>query len=161
MASIGFPPVARDGEALSLWNWYLRDKQLPEVNTVGTGLPDTLRDRDGGTNLAATVLLAMGTPVAGPSTAAGPSTSASRAAPIGPAVAGPSFTPIPRTSRRRPRDSDGEASDEAGGQDEEEHDEGQPPRKKQRVDDGGSEREEEDSGGEKGKNEGKGKARGW
>ncbi len=76
-----------------------------DVNVVGTGLPDALRDWE--VYPAAEILFSMRTSTAGPSTAAGPFTApgpstvagpsiaASRAAPSDPAVARPPSTRAP------------------------------------------------------------------
>lgn len=56
LATIGFEPVKKGEEALRLWNWYLRAHRLPEVDAVGTGLPDALRQQDGATQMAAASL---------------------------------------------------------------------------------------------------------
>ena len=58
LATIGCGPETRAEETLKWWNWYLRALGLSQVGRVGTGLPDTLRHRDG---MAAAILMTLST----------------------------------------------------------------------------------------------------
>lgn len=52
--------MTRGRGTLWLWNWYLWAHQLPEVNTVGTGLPDALRHRGGARQAVIVAARALG-----------------------------------------------------------------------------------------------------
>ena len=85
LATIGARLGTTEHENRALWNEYLRELGLPQVQRVGTGLPDHLRCRD---SWAARVLASMPNTAAVPAVVApavaemaeaGPSTAASRA----------------------------------------------------------------------------------
>lgn len=62
----------QDQHQLGFWNGYLSMNQLPEIDTVGTGLPGALRRRDGHQRTTVAALLTLGASAAGRSTAAAP-----------------------------------------------------------------------------------------
>ncbi len=57
LATIGFGKKGSAGERLKWWNAYLSAHGLPEVDTVGSGLQDTLRRRNDDEHIAAAILL--------------------------------------------------------------------------------------------------------
>ena len=63
LATIGARPATKEHETLARWNEYLKELGLPQVEKVGTGLPDHLRCRDSG---AARILMSMSNAAATP-----------------------------------------------------------------------------------------------